>query len=44
MTVRFVMVGGFLGAGIGRRLPSSVLRVVIVVVGVVGIAKLVCLS
>ena len=38
------LLGGFLGAGIGRRLPSSVLRAVIVVVGVVGIAKLVLFS
>jgi uncharacterized membrane protein YfcA len=35
------LIGGFIGAGIGRRLPSSVLRSVIVLVGVVGIVKLV---
>ena len=38
------LIGGFLGAGIGRRLPSSVLRAVIVLVGVVGIVKLVFFS
>lgn len=32
------LVGGWLGAGIGRRLPPAVLRGVIVVVGLVGIA------
>lgn len=34
-------IGGFVGAGIGRRLPSRVLRAVIVVIGVVGIVKVV---
>lgn len=33
--------GGFLGAGVGRRLPPAVLRVVIVLVGVVAIVKMV---
>ncbi|WP_326633797.1 sulfite exporter TauE/SafE family protein [Nonomuraea fuscirosea] len=32
--------GGFLGARLGRRLPASVLRAAIVVIGVVAIAKL----
>jgi uncharacterized membrane protein YfcA len=34
------IVGGFLGAGVGRRLPPPVLRGVIVVVGVVAIVRL----
>ncbi|MEO3874393.1 sulfite exporter TauE/SafE family protein [Nonomuraea sp. B12E4] len=34
------MIGGFLGARIGRRLPAPVLRAVIVCIGVVAIAKL----
>ncbi len=33
--------GGFVGAGVGRRLPPQVLRAVIVVIGVVGIVKVV---
>ncbi|MBN6055860.1 sulfite exporter TauE/SafE family protein [Nonomuraea sp. RK-328] len=35
------MVGGFLGARIGRRIPAPVLRGIIVVVGIVAIIKLV---
>ncbi len=35
------LAGGVIGAGVGRRLPSTVLRAFIVVVGVVGIVKLV---
>ena len=35
------LAGGWIGAGVGRRLPAPVLRVVIVVVGVVGIVKVV---
>ncbi|MEU4572494.1 sulfite exporter TauE/SafE family protein [Nonomuraea sp. ATR24] len=35
------MLGGFLGAKVGRRIPAPVLRGVIVVVGVVAIVKLV---
>ncbi|MDF5754889.1 sulfite exporter TauE/SafE family protein [Spongiactinospora sp. TRM90649] len=35
------MIGGYLGARVGRRLPAAVLRGVIVVVGVVAIVKLV---
>jgi uncharacterized membrane protein YfcA len=34
------MVGGFLGARVGRRLPPAVLRGVIVCIGVVAIVKL----
>jgi hypothetical protein len=34
-------VGGFLGSAVGRRLPQTVLRVIIVVVGIVAIIKLV---
>jgi len=34
------MVGGVLGARIGRRLPPSALRAVIVVIGVAAIVKL----
>lgn len=34
------IIGGFLGARVGRRLPPTVLRAVIVVVGLVAIAKL----
>lgn len=34
-------IGGVIGAGVGRRLPTRVLRAVIVVVGVVAIVKLV---
>lgn len=34
------VLGGILGAGIGRRLPAPVLRAVIVVVGIVAIVKL----
>lgn len=33
--------GGFVGAGVGRRLPAQVLRGVIIVVGVVAIVRLV---
>lgn len=36
--------GGFLGAKVGRRLPPLVLRAVIIVVGVVGIIKIVWFS
>lgn len=35
------LVGGVLGAGIGRRLPANVLRGVIIVIGLVGIVKIV---
>jgi uncharacterized protein len=35
------MLGGVLGARVGRRLPPTVLRVVIVVVGVAAIVRLV---
>jgi uncharacterized protein len=35
------LVGGFLGARVGRRLPAGVLRVLIVCVGIVAIIKLV---
>jgi uncharacterized membrane protein YfcA len=35
------MIGGFIGARYGRRLPARVLRALIVVVGVVAIAKVV---
>lgn len=35
------LVGGWLGAGVGRRLPGPALRIIIVVVGVVGIVKVV---
>jgi uncharacterized membrane protein YfcA len=38
------IIGGFLGASIGRRLPPPVLRAVILAVGVVGIVKLVWFS
>lgn len=34
------LLGGFLGAGVGRRLPSAVLRGLIVVVGVVAIWRI----
>jgi uncharacterized membrane protein YfcA len=34
------VIGGFIGAGVGRRLPPRVLRAVIIVVGVVAIARL----
>jgi uncharacterized membrane protein YfcA len=34
------MVGGVLGARIGRRLPPAALRAVIVVIGVAAIVKL----
>lgn len=34
------LIGGFVGAGVGRRLPPAVLRAVIVVVGVVAIIYL----
>jgi hypothetical protein len=34
-------IGGVIGSGVGRRLPPSLLRAVIVVVGVVAIVKLV---
>lgn len=34
------MIGGFLGARVGRRLPAPILRVVIVCIGVVAIVKL----
>ena len=34
------LVGGFVGASIGRRLPTSVLRGVIVVLGIVGIWRI----
>jgi uncharacterized membrane protein YfcA len=34
------LLGGFLGAGVGRRLPSVVLRALIVVVGVVAIWRI----
>lgn len=33
--------GGYLGATVGRRLPPNVLRAVIIVIGVVGIVKMV---
>ncbi|WP_068397338.1 sulfite exporter TauE/SafE family protein [Kribbia dieselivorans] len=35
------LIGGFIGAGVGRRLPDPILRAVIVVVGLLGIARLV---
>ncbi|MGI5268471.1 sulfite exporter TauE/SafE family protein [Nonomuraea sp. CA-218870] len=35
------MIGGFLGAKVGRRIPAPLLRVVIVAVGIVAIIKLV---
>lgn len=35
------LIGGVIGAGVGRRLPAQILRAVIVVVGVVGIVKVV---
>jgi uncharacterized protein len=35
------LVGGFIGAGVGRRLPPRVLRAVIIVVGVTAIVRLV---
>ena len=38
------LIGGVLGAGVGRRLPPPVLRAVIVVIGVVGIVKVVWFS
>jgi hypothetical protein len=34
------IIGGLLGAGVGRRLPPRVLRAVIIVVGVVAIVRL----
>jgi len=34
------LLGGFLGAGVGRRLPSVVLRGLIVVVGVIAIWRI----
>lgn len=34
-------IGGWLGANVGRRLPAPVLRAVIVVIGIVGIVKVV---
>ena len=34
------LMGGFIGAGVGRRLPSPVLRGVIITVGLIAIAKL----
>jgi len=38
------LAGGFVGSKIGRRLPPVVLRAVIIVVGLVGIAKIVWFS
>ncbi|MEO7071150.1 MAG: sulfite exporter TauE/SafE family protein, partial [Nostocoides sp.] len=38
------LLGGVLGAGVGRRLPPAVLRAVIVVIGVAGIVKVVWFS
>ena len=38
------LIGGVVGAGVGRRLPAPVLRAVIVVIGVVGIVKVVWFS
>jgi len=35
------VVGGQIGAKVGRRLPANVLRLVIVVIGVAGIVQLV---
>ena len=35
------LIGGLLGARIGRRLPAAVLRGIIVIVGLVAIAKMV---
>ena len=35
------LLGGVIGARVGRRLPPDVLRAVIVVIGVVGIVKMV---
>jgi hypothetical protein len=35
------LLGGFLGAGIGRRMSPTVLRVVIVILGVVALANLI---
>lgn len=35
------LVGGWLGASFGRRLPSSVLRAIIVVIGLIGVAKVI---
>jgi uncharacterized membrane protein YfcA len=35
------LLGGFLGAGIGRRMSPSVLRVVIVILGVVALANMI---
>lgn len=35
------MIGGFLGARVGRRIPAPLLRVVVVAVGIVAIIKLV---
>ncbi|HEY6537994.1 MAG TPA: sulfite exporter TauE/SafE family protein, partial [Candidatus Dormibacteraeota bacterium] len=34
------IVGGQLGAGLGRRLPPSVLRTIIIVGGLAAVAKL----
>ena len=34
------LIGGFVGAGVGRRLPPAILRAVIVVVGVTAIVYL----
>ncbi len=34
------LMGGFIGAGVGRRLPPSVLRAVIIIVGVIAILRL----
>lgn len=33
--------GGFVGAGVGRRLPAPALRMIIIVIGVLGIVKIV---
>jgi uncharacterized membrane protein YfcA len=35
------LIGGYLGARIGRRLPPNVLRAVILVVGAVALARIV---
>ena len=35
------IIGGFIGSGVGRRLSPTLLRVIIVIVGIVAIIKLV---
>ncbi|CCH75620.1 sulfite exporter TauE/SafE family protein [Nostocoides australiense] len=34
-------IGGFIGAGVGRRLPPAILRAIIIAIGVVGIVKII---